>query len=123
MNEARLLGRAGKNPVIHTFDNGNKKATFTMATNQWNKTKQEEVATWHTVVAFGKLAEWVDREIRQGDEVLIEQGTISNRTSGEGEDKKYFSEVVAFKMQRWKHQAKDTEHTPNGQDQRDDLPF
>jgi single-strand DNA-binding protein len=46
---------------------------------------------------WNKLAEIVEKYVRKGKQLYIE-GKIRTRTYGEGENKKYFTEIIADQM-------------------------
>jgi single-strand DNA-binding protein len=96
-NKVQLIGNLGDKPEIFTFDNGNKKAKISIATNEryTNKAGEKvEETTWHNCVAFGKTAEIMESYLEKGSEVAIE-GKLSNRSfeTKEGE-KRYITEVI-----------------------------
>ena len=70
-NKVQLLGHLGKNPEVKETANGNKLATFRMATNRKNK-DGEKKETWFTVNAWGQKADFVSSYLSQGDQVFVE---------------------------------------------------
>ncbi|TCZ70502.1 single-stranded DNA-binding protein [Flaviaesturariibacter aridisoli] len=97
-NRVQLIGNLGQDPEIRTYEGGKKKASFSMATNESYRNAQGESVKetqWHNVVAWGKLADTVEKHLAKGREVVIE-GRLNNRsyTDKEGQ-KKYVTEVVA----------------------------
>jgi len=105
-NTVQLTGNAGKDVVLTSFDNGNKKASLIVATNEYyTNTKGEKVKTtdWHKIVAWGKTAEELSASISKGDELTI-YGKLSNRSYTDAQGVvKYMTEVVAhdfFKLSK-----------------------
>lgn len=98
INKSILVGFVGADPEVRFTSTGRKLSNLRLATSRrWtNKdgTKGEET-TWHRVVAWGKLAEIVEKYVTKGRQVYVE-GRISNR-SYETDDgqKRYITEVVA----------------------------
>lgn len=92
-NNVLLRGRLGRDPQIRTTSKGTTVATFRMASEREYGGKKS--TQWHTVVAWGKIAEAVGNLIRKGDEVLV-QGWIgtSKYTAKDGSDR-YITEVTA----------------------------
>lgn len=79
-NGVNLIGRAGQDPIVRTFENGVKLARFALATNEIvtevnGKKKQTQ---WHTIVAWGKKAELIERFVKKGQMMAIE-GKLVNR--------------------------------------------
>ena len=100
MNTVTLIGNAGKKAEVLNFDK-NKKATFSLATNQkYQKNGKEVTKTeWHNVVAWGKLAEQCEGLIVKGKFVKIE-GKINYRNYTNKQNQKvYVTEIQAFKVE------------------------
>ncbi|WP_372474343.1 single-stranded DNA-binding protein [Capnocytophaga sp. ARDL2] len=73
-NSVRLIGRVGNAPEVKTFDNGNKVASFPLATNEYfynDKGEKQEQTQWHSIVAWGKNAEVVERFAEKGKELAV----------------------------------------------------
>ena len=73
MNRATLLGHAGRDPEMHTLQNGAKAASFTLATTERWKGKDGEAAEstqWHRIAAYGAAAEAAGKLVRKGAAVL-----------------------------------------------------
>ena len=95
-NKVQLIGNLGQNPEIKTLDGGKKLARFNIATNESyrNASGEKIIETqWHNLVAFGKLAEIVEKYIIKGSEVAVE-GKLTYRTYNDKEgNKRYFTEI------------------------------
>jgi len=97
-NKVQLIGNVGNAPEIKNLETGKKVASFSIATNEFFKnSKGEKVQNtqWHTIVAWGKTAEIVEKYVGKGKEIAIE-GKLTSRSyeTSEG-DKRYVTEVVA----------------------------
>jgi len=97
-NSVQLIGRLGADPKTFTFENGNTKATFSLATSDYYKDKngeRVEETQWHNIVAFGKTAKIVTDYLHKGSEIAL-QGKLTSRSYEDKEgNKKYITEVVA----------------------------
>jgi len=95
-NKVQLIGNLGTNPEIKTLDGGKKLARFNIATNESYRNVNGERVTetqWHSLVAWGKLAEIIEKYISKGSEVAVE-GKLTYRTYNDKEgNKKYFTEI------------------------------
>lgn len=96
-NNVQLIGHLGKDVALTVFDNGNKKASLSLATNDYytdkngEKVKQTE---WHNLVAWGKTAELMASNLSKGNEVAI-HGKISSRTYEDKEGTtRYITEIL-----------------------------
>ncbi len=96
-NKVQLIGRLGGEPEIVTFQDGNKMAKFSMATDDSYKDKEGvkvERAYWHNVVVRGGLVSVVENYVKKGQEIAVE-GKLTNRSyeTKEGE-KRYVTEIL-----------------------------
>jgi single-strand DNA-binding protein len=95
-NKVQLIGNLGNNPEVKSLDGGKKVARFSIATNEsYRNTKGEKITEtqWHTLVAWGKVAEIAEKYLQKGSEVVIE-GKLINRSYNDKEgNKKYITEV------------------------------
>ncbi len=103
LNKVYIIGRLAADPESRTTTSGQTVATLRIATNRvWNNRatgeKQEQVE-FHTVVAWGNLAEICSKYLRKGQLALFE-GRLQTR-SWQGTDgvKRYRTEIVAENMQ------------------------
>ena len=88
MNRASLLGHAGRDPEIRDLANGEKAATFTLATTEkWKDRESQpaEATEWHRIVVYGPTVAAVETMVRKGDAVLVE-GRIATREYRDRED-------------------------------------
>jgi len=97
VNRVILLGRAGADPQTRSFDNGGKVVTFSLATSeQWKDQsgQRQERTTWSNIAVWNEaLGEVVEKYVRKGSRVYVE-GQLESRSYGEGDTKKYVTEVV-----------------------------
>jgi single-strand DNA-binding protein len=95
-NKVQLIGNLGQNPEIKSFHGGKKLAKFSIATNEsYRNVNGEKVneTQWHNLVAWGKLAEIVEKYVTKGSEVAVE-GKLTYRSYSDKEgNKKYFTEI------------------------------
>ncbi len=100
-NQVQLIGNLGNDPEIFTFENGNKRAKISIATNEvYRDAKGEKVTKtdWHTVIFWGKPVEIVEKYLHKGNELAI-SGKLTYR---EYEDKdgikRYVTEIVGNEL-------------------------
>ncbi|MCL1909181.1 MAG: single-stranded DNA-binding protein [Holophagaceae bacterium] len=82
-NAISLIGFVGKDPKVKMTDGGKKYALFSLATNEYigrteDGTKKDRT-DWHRVIAWGKLADYVEGYIRQGCHVAVD-GPVRHST-------------------------------------------
>jgi len=100
VNKVILIGNLGRDPEIITFDNGVKKAAFSLATTETYKNKEGnrvDQTEWHNIVMWRWLAEIAEKYLHKGDQVFIE-GKIRTRSYEIDGVKKYVTEIVADNM-------------------------
>ncbi|NTW25693.1 MAG: single-stranded DNA-binding protein [Lentimicrobium sp.] len=96
-NTVQLIGHLGADPEMKTLEGSRKVARLRLATNDeymsksGEKVKQTE---WHTLVAWGPLADVCEKNLAKGQEVVIE-GKLGYRvyTDKEG-NKKFITEIT-----------------------------
>lgn len=98
-NKVQLIGNLGQEPEIRTFNEGRKMARFSIATNENYKSGNGEWVQdtqWHTLVAWGRVAERAEKYLKKGIEVAVE-GKLVNRsyTDKNGEQKNSVEVVVS----------------------------
>jgi len=96
-NSVRLIGRVGNNPEVKNLDGGKKVATLTLATNEvYYNDKNEKVETtqWHNLVAWGKVAEIIEKFVEKGKEIAIEGKLTYRNYDDKDGNKRYVTEVV-----------------------------
>lgn len=77
INKVILVGNIGQEPQIRTMSNGQKVATFSLATSdQWKDKQTGEVkknVEWHRIVVFNpNLIEVVERMVQKGTRLYLE---------------------------------------------------
>lgn len=103
LNKAMLYGNLTSDPDLRSLPNGNKVVSFSIATNRSYKDAtgaKKDIAEFHNIVAFGKLAEIFAEWLKKGRPVYIE-GRIQTRSweDANGGGKKYRTEIVAENFQ------------------------
>jgi len=82
LNKVFLIGNVGQDPEIRVTPSGAQVARFSMATNErWTSRgtgEQQEHTEWHSVVAFGRLAEQVKEYVTKGRQLFVEGRIRSN---------------------------------------------
>ena len=81
-NRVILVGRVGRAPEMRATSQGVPVAHFSLATSETWKDKttneKKEQTSWHRIVAFNKLANFVGNYISQGRLILVE-GRVQSR--------------------------------------------
>lgn len=101
-NSVKLIGRPGNDPEVKSTANNRKMARFRMATNDYyNNAKGEKVTEtqWHSLIAWGKTAELVEKLVKKGKEIAIEGKLTSRVWEDKDGNKRQIVEVVVNEVQ------------------------
>ena len=97
-NHVQLIGNVGQEPTVTNLESGKKVARLSLATNENYKNGKGEKQTdtnWHTVVAWGKVADIIEKYAEKGKEIGI-VGKLKTRTyTMDDGNQRYVTEVVA----------------------------
>lgn len=97
INRVTLKGNLGKDPEIRAMQNGDKVASFSVATSEtWtdkNGQKQERTQ-WHNIVCFPKWTVAIAEGLKKGATVLVEGQLQTRSWEDQAGQKRYTTEVV-----------------------------
>ena len=96
-NSVKLVGNVGAEPSITNLDNGKKVARLSLATNETFKNSKGEKQTetnWHTLIAWGKAAEIVEKYVIKGKEIAIDGKLTSRSYENKEGEKRNVTEVI-----------------------------
>ncbi|WP_047419502.1 single-stranded DNA-binding protein [Cellulophaga sp. Hel_I_12] len=97
-NLVQLIGNVGQEPTITNLANNKKVARFSIATNEsYKNSKGEKVQNtdWHTVVAWGKTAEIIEKFVSKGKELGVTGKLRTRNYTTEDGSERYVTEVEA----------------------------
>ncbi len=95
-NKVSLIGRLGAQPEVTTFETGRTLARFTLAVNEGYKDKDgnwQDNTQWHTINAWGVIADRVKKALNKGQEVMVE-GKLVNQTYETKTGEKRYSTII-----------------------------
>ena len=103
VNKVILVGNLGSDPEVRSTPGGQRVANFRLATSRsWTGQdgQKQEKTEWHSIVAWGKLADIVERYLQKGKQVYVE-GRLETRNwqDKESGQTRYKTEVVCETMQ------------------------
>ena len=104
LNKVILIGRLGRDPEIITFDNGNKKVSFSLATSERYRDRDQnwvEQTDWHNIVVLGYLANDIaegKRNYAKGDLMYVEGKLRTRQYTDQQGIQRYVTEVHADKV-------------------------
>jgi len=100
-NKVQLIGNLGNAPEVKKTESGKKLVKFTMATNESYRNAQGEKVTetqWHNLIAWGKVADLVEKFVVKGTEIAIEGKLMSRNYTDKDGNKKYFTEILVHEL-------------------------
>ena len=100
INRVILVGNLGKDPDVITFENGVKKASFSLATSESYKNKEGnrvDQTEWHNIVMWRGLADIAERFLKKGNQIYLE-GKLKTRSYEQDGIKKYITEIFVDNM-------------------------
>jgi single-strand DNA-binding protein len=95
-NKVQLIGNLGNAPEVRSTETGKKLVRFSVATNEQYKNAKGEKVTetqWHNLIAWGKVADIVEKYLVKGTEVAIEGKLINRNYMDKEGNKKYITEI------------------------------
>jgi single-strand DNA-binding protein len=130
VNKVILVGNVGREVELRHTPSGVAVARFSVATNERWRDKEgqkQEHTEWHTVVAWGKLAEFCQQYVTKGRQVYVE-GSLRTRTyDDEKGNRRYFTEIRALTIQLLGRREETAEaaapEAPEAPAEEDDIPF
>ena len=103
VNKVILLGNVGKDPQIRD-GNGQKFATFSLATTDKSYTKRDgtvmpERTEWHSIVANGNIVQVIERYVKAGTKLYIEGKLRTSKYTARDNTERQVTEVYVDSME------------------------
>ncbi|MFC1529415.1 single-stranded DNA-binding protein [Gemmatimonadota bacterium] len=102
VNKVIVLGNLGQDPEVKSTQGGQMLARLRVATNRtWTGKdgQRQEETEWHTIVAWGRLAEIIEQYLKKGDQAYFEGRLQTRSWEDKSGEKRYSTEIVAQEMQ------------------------
>ena len=101
VNKVILIGNLGQDPTLRYPGSGSAVCNMRLATNEsyTNKDgKRVDQTEWHTVVAWGRLAEICSEYLKTGSQVYFEGSLQTRNWEDRDGNKRQTTQVKAWKM-------------------------
>ncbi len=95
-NKVNLIGNLGMTPEVKSLDGGQKLAKVSIATNETYKNNKGEKVTetqWHNLIAWGKVAEVLEKYTKVGSKVAVEGKLVNRQYTDKAGQKRQTTEV------------------------------
>lgn len=103
LNKVILIGNLTSDPELRSTPSGQPVCNFRMATNRvWtdrNSNQKQQEAEYHTVVAWGRLAEIASQFLTKGSLTMIEGRLRTRSWQDSAGNKRFRTEIVAQNLQ------------------------
>lgn len=96
-NRVQLMGNLGKDPDVREFQGGKRLARLSVATNErfnFGDGQAKDDTQWHDVIAWGRTAEEVAKQLHKGSRVSLEGRLVHRVYETKEGQKRYITEVV-----------------------------
>lgn len=99
VNKVILVGNVGKDPEIRSFQNGDRVASFSVATSEYWKDKatgeRKERTEWHRIsVMNDSLVGVIEKYVKKGSKLYLEGQLETRKWTDQSGAEKYSTEVV-----------------------------
>lgn len=114
LNEVRVIGNLGSEPVLRKTEGGMAVLNMSIATTY--KSTKHERTDWHRVVLWGAMAEHAARNLRTGSCVMVAGRLSNNKWTDEGGVERFSTEIVGESLQiisGWKNERGQGEAGPS----------
>lgn len=113
VNKVILIGHLGADPEVRHTANNLAIANIRLATSSSIKDKQTgnwtDVAEWHRIVFFDRLAEVVSEYLRKGSQIYVEGRLQTRKWQDQDGKERWSTEIVANDMQMLGKRGEETE--------------
>ncbi|MBK6362365.1 MAG: single-stranded DNA-binding protein [Saprospiraceae bacterium] len=102
-NLVQLTGHLGNDVQMMEFDNGNKKASFSLAVNNTYSSgsgESKKETSWFNIVAWGKTADDICATLKKGMGVSIEGKISARKYVDKSGNNKYVTEIVISQFEK-----------------------
>lgn len=96
-NHVKLIGKVSFDPEVREIAKGRLVARLSLVTNETYRNKEGEMVTdtqWHTVVAWGSMAQVVTDKIKKGMSIALDGRLVHRSYTGKDGEKRYVTEVL-----------------------------
>ena len=100
-NRVQLIGNLGARPEVKKLEAGRKLAKFSIATHETYRNAKGEKVTetqWHSLVAWGKIADIAEKYLDKGKAIAIEGKLVHHSFLDKKGAKKFSTEIEVTEL-------------------------
>jgi len=116
LNKVQLIGNITQDVELKQTPSGQNVCSFSLATNRnWTDSSgvRQEVAEFHSIVLWGKLAEIAGQYLHKGKKIYIEGRLQTRNWEGTDGQKRYKTEIVGENMIMLDSKGGDGSYSPS----------
>ena len=120
-NKVQLIGHLGNAPESRNTESGKKLVKFSVATNEiYRNARGEKVkeTQWHNLVAWGKVADIIEKYLNKGSEVAVEGKLITRNYADKEGNRRYITEIQVSEILLL---SNNKQRTQSNEDKEEDL--
>ena len=103
VNKVIILGRLGQDPDVRTTSSGTQIVNLNVATTEIGKADEmgnrQELAEWHRITLFGRMAENAAQYLVKGSQVYIEGRLQTRKWQDQSGADRYSTDIIGNEMQ------------------------
>lgn len=125
LNTITIIGRVGQDPEYKPFESGAVLTKFTLANNQYDSKKKEDVTHWFNIETFSKLGDYITKGKLLAVEGKLKQSAWTDDNGNKKSRVYIFAENVQILTPKDKeNSSKNEEETTKFEDFSDEeIPF
>lgn len=102
LNKVMIIGNAGKDPEVVTFQDGSRMAKLTLAATEKytdRNGQRQQQTEWFNVVINGKSVDVAEKYVRKGSQIYVEGKLRTRKYQAQDGSDRYVTEVLCQSLQ------------------------
>lgn len=102
LNKIMIIGNAGKDPEVVTFQDGSRMAKLTLAATEKytdRNGQRQQQTEWFNVVINGKSVDVAEKYVRKGSQIYVEGKVRTRKYQAQDGSERYVTEVLCQSLQ------------------------
>lgn len=102
LNKIMIIGNAGKDPEVVTFQDGSRMAKLTLAATEKytdRNGQRQQQTEWFNIVVNGKSVDVAEKYVRKGTQLYVEGKVRTRKYQAQDGSERYVTEVLCQSLQ------------------------